>query len=173
MKIVTLLKVVLQAVLFVVLLAIIFTVITSRSSLYGIRSYTVESGSMKPALQVGSVIYVRSQPHYVVGDIITFKRNGIDVSHRIVAIKHGQFQTKGDANNSPDSDLVSPNSVFGKEIFQTPLLGRLTAFTRTLTGYILLIAVPTFLFVGFEIWTIKEEYKKEIEKKLLKKQEAV
>ena len=171
MHIINIVKIGFQILLLAVLVVIILTVITSKTSLYGVRSYEVASGSMEPTLGIGSIIFTRPSQDYKVGDIITFKRDDIDVSHRIVAIntKNGQqvYQTKGDANRSPDQAYVSSSAIVGKEIFQLPFLGRLTAFTKTPLGYIALLAIPTFLFVAYELWNIKEEYKKDVEKKLM------
>ncbi|MBI2029745.1 signal peptidase I [Candidatus Gottesmanbacteria bacterium] len=105
-------------------------------------------------------------------EAVAFKNSqGITITHRIVE-KLDQdgaivFKTKGDANNSSDSELIPKSSVIGKQVFTVPYLGRLTAFLRTPVGFIALIIVPAIIFILGELVTIKKEMEKQIKKKVL------
>ncbi|KKQ69669.1 MAG: Signal peptidase I [Candidatus Shapirobacteria bacterium GW2011_GWE2_38_30] len=76
-------------ILTVLLIAIILTIATSLIPLPGnYRIYSVVSGSMEPALHVGSIVFVRPLSDYQIGDIVTFKtpkdpKN--TVTHRLTA----------------------------------------------------------------------------------------
>lgn len=133
----------------------------------------VLSGSMQPSIPIGSVVFVRSNKSYEVGDVIAFQNKAEQtVTHRIVEkTTEGQevfYQVKGDANNTPDPDLVSEKDVLGKEIFMVPFIGRFVSFLRTLPGFLGLIIIPCLVFIGIEVWNIRKELEKEIRKKLKK-----
>ncbi len=77
------------------------------------------------------------------------------------------YQTKGDANEIADSDFVAENNVIGKVVFQVPYVGQLIRFLRTPSGFLALIVLPSLLFIGLELWNIKKEIEKDVEKKVL------
>ena len=126
------------------------------------KVYTVQSGSMEPAIHVGSVVFVKPQTNYQKGDIIAF---GTDpkttTTHRINNIistdDQKMFETKGDANDSPDSTLIQLSLVIGKVLLSIPLLGFLIAFARTQNGLIFLIIIPATIIIYSEILNIKNE----------------
>lgn len=154
------------------LLFVVFILITSRTGSLGIQSMVVLTGSMEPSISTGSVIFVTPADFYQTGEAIAFKNiQGITITHRIVE-KLDQdgaivFKTRGDANNSPDSELIPKSSVIGKQVFTVPYLGRLTAFLRTPIGFVALIIVPAIIFILGELITIKKEMEKQIKKKVL------
>ncbi len=65
------------------------------------------------------------------------------------------FATKGDANRSADSDVVTQDRVIGKVILVIPKLGYFINFARSLPGLILLIFIPTFLLLLDELFKLK------------------
>ncbi len=155
-------------IIFVFAICIAFFIFSSRMSIFGLHSYTVVTGSMEPTIHTNSAIFT-VPASYKIGDIITFKRGDITVTHRIIGTKNNQFETKGDANKAADSIFVNKNEVFGKVIFEIPYIGKLTTFSKTISGFNLLIVIPTILFIFFEAKTLKMEWEKEIEKKLMHK----
>ena len=97
---------------------------------------TVAGGSMSPALELGDmVIATKLSPDAVrEGNIIDFRQGEIRVIHRVIDIEESdgstQFITKGDANDNPDIDPVSPEQVRGKVMFAVPKLGWVTLILR-------------------------------------------
>jgi signal peptidase I len=167
-------KNILKGLLGVLFILIALTIITSRTSILGgFRSLVVLTGSMEPKLPVGSVLYVQRQPAYHTGDVIAFESGNINITHRIIGTetKNGQFfyKTKGDANNASDIELVPLNKIFGKESFDVPYFGRLILFIKTIPGFLLLVVLPTLIYIGFEFKFIKQEIEKEVEKRLMGK----
>lgn len=173
-----------SAIIFVMIPLIAFVLITSRSSaIFGIQSFMVLSGSMSPSINTGNIVFTAKPNNVAVGDIITFKRNNTNVTHRVVAVtdRNGQkisglmspllrgggiyYQTKGDANKSIDSTLVLQKDLVGRAVFQVPQLGKFSAFLRSPTGFFVFILLPTILFIGFELWNIKKEIEKSIEER--------
>ena len=74
--------------------------------LFGYSIYSVVSGSMEPALPVGSIVYVEPAgfTEIRIGDVIAFDDEGTVVTHRVIEDRpqESAFITKGDANSSPD-----------------------------------------------------------------------
>jgi len=124
------------------------------------RSYLVQSGSMEPAIMTGDIIITRPNNKYMVNDVITFKNEeNRTVTHRIIESFQKDnltnFNTKGDANRSEDSDSISINQVIGKVVLVIPKLGFLVAFSKSPPGLILLVLFPAALFILDEIFKIK------------------
>jgi signal peptidase I len=147
-------------------LVIVFSLLIILSSLNigGFKMYVVKSGSMEPKIHTGSVVFDKGQKDYGVGDIITFKlANSKDtVTHRIFEVKPDAknqifYQVKGDANNSPDPELVAQNNVIGKTNFSIPLLGYLVGFVKSLPGLVILIIIPAVIIVYDEVTNIHTE----------------
>lgn len=136
------------------------------------RLFVVQSGSMEPQINVGSVVAVSPQNEYKVGEVITFKdpaNSKNTVTHRITKVDvtstGGLYTTKGDANNSADVALTPQTQVIGKMLLALPKVGYLINFTKTQQGLILLIVIPSVLIIYTEILNIKNEVVKLILKK--------
>jgi signal peptidase I len=97
----------------------------------GFQLFTVESGSMEPTLNVGSVILCRKPQNaesLKENNIVTFRTlSGFIVTHRIVNVITDQdgniaFRTKGDnPNNSTDQEVLTPDRVIAVFIARIPL----------------------------------------------------
>jgi len=148
-----------------------------------IKLYTVQSGSMMPAIPVGSLVVSKPADNYHVGDTITFisekdrliKNPKHTTTHRIFEVKETEteYVTKGDANDVPDSEPVAEDLVLGKTIFSIPLLGYPISFAKTREGLILLIVIPTTMIIYSEVLNIKKEAKKLIQERKKRKLSAV
>lgn len=164
----------LQTLLFIALPLVAFTLLTARTEIIqGLRSFVVVTGSMEPKIPVGSIIYTQNQLGYKVGDVIAFKNEkDMTVTHRIVGIDFNEgttYQTKGDANNTVDITPVPKEKVIGKLYLLVPQVGLLMNYVKTPLGFSLLIGIPVVIFIMVELWGIKKELEKEIEKKMLAK----
>ena len=149
----------------------------------GCKLFTVQSGSMEPAVRVGSVVVIQPMEEYKERDIITFKneseRNILNprttTTHRIVEAKQENnktfYTTKGDANNSADSAPLDKDLVLGKMILTIPFLGYPVAFAKTQTGLILLVIVPAVIIVYGEFLNVKKEIKNRLKARAEKKDE--
>lgn len=112
----------------------------------------VKSGSMEPAIRVGSVVVIKPAESYSVGDVITFGKDTktqIPTTHRIVGVqgegKNISFTTKGDANDTSDNTTTALRDVKGKMLLTVPYMGYALAFLRTKLGFMLLVGVPALL----------------------------
>lgn len=132
------------------------------------QSYVVVSSSMAPAIGAGDVVIVEDVPPSEVepGDVITFERQTGDddrsgpdrVTHRVVDVteRDGRhyFETKGDANEDPDPQLVPPEDVTGRVMFSIPLVGWVITYAGTTAGTFALVVVPGGLLALSEAWTL-------------------
>jgi signal peptidase len=160
----------------IVVIAVItaFTVLQAPG---GYRFFVVQSGSMEPKIKTGSVVLVAPSSEYKVGEVITYKINPnanlkdvkSTITHRIIEVQDDEgrktFKTKGDANQSPDLEMATQNSVLGKVRFSIPYAGYAIAFTKTQTGFFVLIVIPATIIVYGELQTIKNEIRKLLEKR--------
>lgn len=137
--------------------------------------YTINSGSMEPTLKTGSLIYIASYKldELKKGDIITFisgQNQKSIVTHRIadlqkitqkISLPGDQKQTKekiiyeittkGDANDQNDTALVSPSQILGVYHASVPYLGYLISYTKTPSGFFMLIVFPICLLIVAEV----------------------
>ena len=117
---------------------------------FGYQMYTVISGSMEPALPVGSLVYVKYQEPESIEkkDIIAFygsNESSSIITHRVVYNKKlsGEFVTKGDANKEKDMNPISYNQYMGKVVLMIPVIGGVAQTLTTGSGKIVL-----FSFIG-------------------------
>lgn len=131
----------------------------------GATPYTVLSGSMEPALQLGALVVVKpvEADEVGLGTVITYQLESgkaTSVTHRVVAQGFNgkgqmQFQTQGDANDTPDENWVMPIQIMGELWYSVPYLGylnnMLTGKERQMAVYIvaaLLLGYAAFAFTG-------------------------
>ncbi len=105
----------------------------------GVFSYSprvILSGSMVPVMNIGDVVIIHkiTGTEAKMGDIIMFPMGSMKVTHRIIAIQEEDgerfFVTKGDANQDPESDLLTERQVQGKVVLNIPKLGYITLLLR-------------------------------------------
>lgn len=106
--------------------------------LMGYEVYVVVSGSMEPAVPVGSALYVEAAaPEEVAaGDVIAFYDSGVVITHRVVEnhVVSGEFITKGDANAQNDLAPVPYGALMGRMVWSVPLLGNVMAVCSGTSG---------------------------------------
>jgi len=167
-----------SALYFLLILVAVLVAITLLPIKNNYKIYTVMSGSMKPAISVGSIVVVKQVNNYHVGDIITYKNSqqissNDTTTHRIKAEEtsgeYRNFVTKGDANNVEDADKIFEYQVIGKVYFSVPIVGYIFAYIKTLPGLMLLIFIPAIIIIYEEIKKIKKEAKVVLEKRKAKK----
>lgn len=158
-------------ILFILVIITTGLMILSKFNFGNLKVLTVKSGSMNPAIFVGSVTFVLPAEDYNEGDIITFRTQGEKelVTHRIMEVDNSMdqpyYRTKGDANNIADSYRVPKNGVAGRALFSVPFLGYVIEFMKTPVGLIFLVVVPGTIITYEEIRKIKKEWLKLREKR--------
>ena len=159
----TIYYIVLGAIIFVALLLIISTFPITGN----IKTLSVLSGSMEPTIHTGSVVVIKPESNYKIGDVITFGKNtktDIPTTHRIAEMKivsgEAVYKTKGDANNTEDSTETPQKEVIGKVLFSIPYLGYIVDFVKKPIGLMLVIVIPAVIVIYDELRKIGKEVKK-------------
>lgn len=154
---------------FFVILIIGITILVLLSAFLGENNFkflVVKSGSMEPSIKMGSLVMIKREKEYTLGDVITFsnpKKPQELITHRIVNIEKLNSQkfytTKGDANGEPDPKKVAKREVRGKVLFSVPYLGYLVDFVKKPLGFVLVVIVPAVLIILDETRNIFREIK--------------
>ncbi len=139
MKVVKTIIDVLTTIVFIILIVIIYGKVKAMVkgdnyySIFGYSFFSVGSGSMEPVLHQNDVIVTKKVKKYEVDDIITFKEDGANITHRIIAINENNIITKGDANNEKDVAITTdkiigkvikiyPQAGIWQKVFKTPII---------------------------------------------------
>lgn len=152
--------------------AILLCLVLAAPRLAGIKTYVVISGSMEPAIPVGSMVYSKEVDPKTLetGDVIVFYNSKagqgdagtediIPITHRVVLndTKAGEITTKGDANEQADIFKVTYLNVEGKVIFHIPQLGYLAAPLSSTMGK---IAIALIILAGYLLTEVGSSIRK-------------
>lgn len=144
------------------MLVTLFLILASH--LLGWRFEAILSGSMNPALKTGDLVVVSPVDSDAIrpGDIIGY-HPPIDpdslMVHRVSQVEQGNppsFQTKGDANPSPDAYLVSSDNVVGRVRLHLPWVGHFTRFAQNRLGLIFLLVIPGTIIIAYELAKLRK-----------------
>lgn len=129
----------------------------------GFMLFRVVTGSMEPAIPVGSLLVSQQVDigAVMLDDIICFRTQeseiwGKVVTHRVVGIVSGAdgallLETKGDANLVMDGYYVSQDNFIGKVIWHSgsdSSLASVISFFTSKIGFLSCIVFPCLLFAG-------------------------
>ena len=138
-------------------------VIVGSPVVFGYKPLVVLTGSMEPTYKVGTIVYYHkvAEDKLKVGDAITFAvEDDTLITHRIISIKDGHYETQGDANNSPDLYDIQYNDIKGKIAkIKIPFIGKVFVFFlrnhTIIIGIIALILISEFLVTNLDIFDIE------------------
>jgi signal peptidase len=127
----------------------------------------VTSGSMVPMFSAGDAVTVeRPNPSELrVGDVVTFRTSagGETTTHRIHQLKPRPegllFQTKGDANQTPDPNLVPASNVTGVMTGEIPYMGFWLAFFQSPLGKVLVLGTPLLLILIAQVISMMGDWR--------------
>ena len=109
----------------------------------GFDTYVVVSGSMEPAIPVGSLVYSKEADPATLseGDVIVFKtkeHGDTPITHRVVSndTAKGIIITKGDANAHEDAEPLMYENVVGRVVAHVPRVGFIAAMLASTLGRI-------------------------------------
>jgi signal peptidase len=123
------------------------------------RGYSLQgilSGSMEPALPVGSLVITRQEERYEIGDIVTYALPGNRdelITHRVVGNDRQPARTylvtKGDANPNGDRWRVPSDQVVGRVVAWVPWVGSVHAWSRSPRGFGAIAVVSGAVLIGW------------------------
>lgn len=166
----------------------VFTVTTVNKndrSIFGIKFYIVQTGSMsksennkddKVHFDPGDIILVKDvkDPKKMeAGDIISFMSTNKDsygetITHKIKEVKPNgnsvAYVTYGTNTGAVDEAMVEPEYILGEYAGKLPGVGNFFAYVKTTPGYIVCILIPFLLLIlynGINCVKLFRAYKKE------------
>lgn len=137
----------------------------------GTSLFRVVTGSMEPAIPVGSVLVARDTDieQIDVDDMVCFHSripgsSGVVVTHRVVGIYTDSdgtlcLRTKGDANLSVDAEPVTQDNLIGRVIWHTgdgSKMAGIVAFLTSDYGFLACIVLPVILVA---VWIFRDAAK--------------
>lgn len=129
----------------------------TEPSIAGYRFFYIRSGSMEPAVKMGSLVVVQPLEAEDVrqGDVITYRseNGGSLTTHRVDHLTSGGeglpfFYTRGDANTIPDPQPVQPRQLVGRVALTVPYLGYLLGYIHTREGLAILFGLAVLIVVS-------------------------
>ncbi len=134
----------------------------------GWKALDVLTGSMRPAIQPGSLVFIHKVPlnDIRVGDIITYTdphQLNVTITHRVIRIARPggviTFTVKGDANPQPDPSFQG-GYVDGKVEAIVPAAGKYINYLHNPYGLAALVMIPGLIVIWFEIERLRGELRK-------------
>ena len=143
------------------------------------NAYVVLTGSMMPEIEPKDVVVTKKIEGKKLknGDIITFipsdsRISNIIVTHRIINKYYDStsgkytYQTKGDANNTPDFTLAQDTNIIGKVIFKIPKIGYIQEVLATKGGLIIIVLIPALVVLSYDIMKLGKNIVKRKKKRV-------
>ena len=85
-------------------------------NIFGYSVLSAETGSMSPTIEKGDIVIIKIGDEIKENDIITYKKENVLVTHRIVNINGDTIIAKGDFNNT-DDEPIKKDEVIGRTVF--------------------------------------------------------
>lgn len=127
---------------------VLFCIPLTVPRIFGYHIYSVVSGSMEPAIPVGSLVYIQegAPEDMQEDDVIAFygaRDSNAIITHRVVEnrVVMGEFITKGDANQTEDMNPVPYSNFIGKVVLSIPVMGGLAQMLTSMTGKLIAVFV--------------------------------
>lgn len=113
--------------------------------IFGYSVFSTETGSMSPTIEKGDIVIIKIGDEIRVNDIITYKKDNVLVTHRIVSINDDVIIAKGDYNNTED-EPINKEQIIGKEIF---IINNVEIWKKVFSdiNVIIPIAITIILFI--------------------------
>lgn len=173
-KVITILGVILFIVIMTLGITIVYKSYSEPNkipSVFGWKPFIVLSGSMEDTIMPGDLILTKEIDALELkeGDVISFRTNKYTViTHRIINIvdEEGErkYYTKGDNNNSADSEPVCNDQIEGIYRYRIPKLGKIALNLQKPIGIVICVALPLIILLLAQFADYKRQAK-EKEKK--------
>jgi len=160
------LKIIQNIITVAIIIVGLFLIITLFPIKGNYKVKVVLSGSMEPAIHIGSIVIIKPISQYKIGDVVIFGKDtkqDIPITHRIVSSRAVEgvllFTTKGDANEDPDTTEIRESDIHGRVLFSVPWMGYVIEFVRKPLGMIIVVFIPALFIIYEEIRKIIKEIK--------------
>ena len=145
--------------LLLVPLLLLATLVFLTTGAASYKVYVIHTGSMGPNIPSGSAVLVH-EGHYRVGQVITFKEDGLTVTHRLISISaSGLTTTKGDGNPTNDTWHVPTSQIIGGVVVAPRYLGYWITYFKDPLG---LASVVLVFLALWQIWSLTGDPSSEV-----------
>ena len=139
--------------------------------IFGYKLLVELSDSMKDTIQTGDLVIIRDTDVKDIknNDILSFRdNNDAIITHRVISIveRDGNrlFETKGDNNQSVDTELVTEDLIEGTYVTSIAHLGFVLVFLGSTAGKVVAVLVfVIIILIGVFIYELKKGNKKKEE----------
>ncbi len=122
-------------------------------SLFGKKAFVIISGSMKPKIDIGDIVFINEGEDVKPGDVIAFRRDSNVIVHRVVkeldVNGETMYQTKGDNNNVEDKELVRKSTIEGVYFGKISYIGKFLMFLYNHLTMVIIILVAILIVKFF------------------------
>ncbi len=114
-------------------------------NILGYSVFSTETGSMSPTMETGDIVIIKIGDEIKENDIITYKKENVLITHRVVSIDGDTVITKGDYNNTEDEPIQKSN-IIGKVVF---IINEVEIWKKVFTDIhvIIPIVITVILFI--------------------------
>ena len=112
-----------------------------------IEVYNVKTGSMEDNIHAGDYVLIIRKNNYEIGDVVTFKKDGYLITHRIIKKNNDLFVTKGDANSDEDGP-IKYDQIVGKVIIIGGYLNIIIKYKYLLASIFISLYLLSCYFIG-------------------------
>ena len=136
-------------------------------SFFGIKTFSIISGSMKPTIDIDDFVIVKNvdKNDIKVNDIITYRADNEITTHRVIKIEFKDnkfiYTTKGDNNEVTDIEKVEYGQIEGKYIGKISKFGKVISLLKNKYVFISILALLIICYIV---------QKKKIQKKIKRKE---
>ena len=114
-------------------------------NIFGYSILSTETGSMSPTIEKGDIVIIKIGDEIREKDIITYKKDNVLVTHRIVRIDGNTITAKGDFNNTED-EPINKDEIIGKTVF---IINNVEVWKKVFTDMhvIIPVSITVILFI--------------------------
>lgn len=141
----------------------------SYADFFGYSTFEVQTGSMRPAININDLVIVKKDDSPKIRDIITYKKGKEFITHRVVEAYKETYVTRGDANNTKD-EAIKKDQIVGKVVKIIPNFG---AFRKTLLNPLVLLTLIASIYIISRLFSTKESIFTKLFKKKKKEEKPV
>ena len=122
--------------------------------------FSTATGSMAPTIEIGDIVFVKiGNDDVKEQDIVTYKKDGKFITHRIIKIDGENIITKGDNNNTADKEITK-DVIVGKVV---SIINNVEVWKSVFTDKSVIIPVTITIVLFIILVTYKEKSTKKDE----------
>lgn len=124
--------------------------------IFGYSMFSTSTGSMSPTMEIGDIVFVKIGEDAKEKDIITYKKDDVFITHRIIEIDGESIIAKGDNNNTQD-EAITKEAIIGKVVY---IINNVEVWKQVFsdTSVIIPVVLTVILFVILVSYKEKNEF---------------